>query len=233
MFRIASALCIVGSLSTAGCTGSSGSSSSTPTAPTPTTGSASCRTYATTSTTLTTTNAGSANSRSLNCSFNTSTNQLACTMVISSCGSVSFTDNYASRADFVDEVSVIPPRTLIQSQTSPANPCGFTNGTYSYDGQRRLLSFNFNGLTYSYSAWDASGRPTTGVVSAAGGSIGESWSYNDAARSATLVQSNAAGSTVTNYTYDTNGNPVTAIVTSGGTTSTSTTSISATAQVCK
>jgi len=207
---------------------SCGGSSDTGPSPTPQT----CRTYATSSTTVTTVSTGGGNNRTLSCTFNSS-NQLACTMTISVCGVVSFTVNYASKADFVDEVSVIPPRMLQLSQTTSPNSCNITNATYSYDGQKRLLNYTINGLTYSYSAWESGGRPTAGTVSGPGNSVVESWSYNDNARTATLVQSNAFGSTTTTYVYDANGNPGTVVVLSGGAVSTSVTSTTGTAQVCK
>jgi len=189
-----------------------------------------CRTYASASTT-TTTFPGGSNTRTLNCTFNTGANQLACTMTISTCGTVSFSVSYASRADFVDEVSVNPPRMLQTAQTTSPNPCGITNGTYNYDGQKRLLNYSINGLTYSYSAWDASGRPTTGLVTGPTAPVNEQWSYGT--RTATLVQSNSAGSTNTTYVYDGNGNPATVTVVQGASTSISTTATTSTAQVCK
>jgi YD repeat-containing protein len=171
-----------------------------------------CRNYASASTTTTTFPSGS-NTRTLNCSFNTGTNQLVCTLTISTRGTVSFSVSYASRSDFVDEVSVNPPRMLQTAQTTAANPCGITNGTYNYEGQKRLLNYSINGLTYSYSAWDASGRPTTGLVTGPSAAVNEQWSYGT--RTATLVQSNSAGSTNTTYVYDANGNPGTVTVVAG------------------
>jgi YD repeat-containing protein len=183
------------------------------------------------STTLTTTPGGGLG-RKLSCSFNEVTNQLACTMTLSSCGNVLFSTNYASRADFVDEVSVIPPRTLLTGQTTSANPCHIGDVTYTYDVQKRLLKYSINGLTYGYSAWDSSGRPTRGTVTGPA-AMSESWTYDDAARTAVLVQSNSAGSTRTTYVYDANGNPEKVVVVSGRTVSTSTTSTTGTSQVCK
>src|SRR5262245_31613795 len=185
----------------------------------------SCRTYATASTTT------GAGARTLSCTFNAN-NQLACTMTLSACGTVSFTVSYASRADFVDEVSVIPPRMLQTSQTTAPNACGITNATYAYDGQKRLLNYTINGLTYSYGAWDANGRPTSGIISGPAAPVGESWSYNDGTRTAILVQSVQGGSTTTTYVYDSNGNPASVTVLSGGAAATSITSTTGTAQVC-
>jgi hypothetical protein len=193
---------------------------------------ASCRNYVTASTNVTTTTTGSSSTRILSCLFNSS-NQLVCTMTIDTCGTVSFTVNYASKADFVDEVSVIPPRMLQQSQTTAANGCGITNATYTYDAQKRLQSYTMNGLTVSYSAWDSSGRPTVGLVTGPGGPTSETWTYDDAARSAVLAQAVVGAASTATYTYDVNGNLASAIVVSGGSVAMSTTSIAATAQVCK
>ena len=198
----------------------------------PTRGGQSCRTYATASTTITT-SPGGAFSRTLSCSFKATTNQLACTMTLSTCGTVSLSTNYASRADFVDEVSVIPPRMLLTGQTTAPNPCRITDATHTYDDKKRLLQYTIGGLTYRYSAWDSSGRPTSGIITGAGAPTNESWTYTDATRTAVLVQSVQGVSTTTTYHYDANGNPTTVVVRSGGTTSTSTTSTKETAQVCK
>src|SRR5437867_6086420 len=122
---------------------SSGSSS-----PTNPTGSQTCRTYVTSSTSVTAAT-GVTIGRTLSCSF-TAANQLSCTMAISTCGSVQFTVSYASRADFVDEVSVIPPKVLSTAQTTVPNACGITDGTFTYDSQKRLLRYTINGLTYAY-----------------------------------------------------------------------------------
>jgi len=154
-------------------------------------------------------------------------------MTLAACGTVSFSVNYASRGDFIDEVSVIPPRMLQTSQTTSANACGITNGSYAYDGQKRLLNYTINGLTYSYSAWDAGGRPTTGIITGPTAPVSESWSYTDAARTATLVQSVPGSSTTTTYVYDTNGNPASVTVISGLSVATSITTTTSTAQVCR
>jgi YD repeat-containing protein len=212
-------------LVTSGC---GGSGTTSPTAIT--TGPTPCRNYASASSTLTTTLEGAVSTQNLNCSFSTSVNRLDCATTLSVCGTVNFSVNYASVGDFIDEVSVIPPRMLQQSQTTNPNGCGITDGTYSYDGQKRLVRYTINGLTYSYSAWDSSSRPTAGTVS---GGVSESWTYNDSARTATRVQSSNSGSTTTVYTYDANGNPTSVMETSGLTVVTSTTNTNTTAQVCR
>jgi YD repeat-containing protein len=203
-----------------GC-GGNGSS----TTPTPTT--TACRTYATNQSSVT--NGGGASTASSEaCQFSTGTNQLACTLTLSTCGAVSFTVQYGSRSDFVDEVSVIPPRMLPQSQLTAPNACGMSNGAYTYDAQNRLVTSTINAVTHIYSAWDGSGRPTIGVIV---GGPAETYSYNDAARTTTLVQVTPGQVTTTVFTYDANGNLLSAVVNSGELVTTNT--VQSTAQVCK
>jgi len=154
-------------------------------------------------------------------------------MSISTCGSVSFTVNYASLADFVDEVAVIPPKMLQTSQTTAANSCNITNATYTYDGQKRLLQYTINGLTYAYTAWDNSGRPTIGTVSGSVQTATDILSYNDGTRTMTRVQSVPGASTTTTYVFNSDGNPVSEVVVSGGTTVTTAITTTGTGRVCK
>jgi YD repeat-containing protein len=200
--------------------GCGGSGSST----TPST--TSCRTYAANQSGVTNTG-GASITTGETCQFSTGSNQLACTLTISTCGAVSFSVQYASRSDFVNEVSVIPPKILAQSQLTAPNACGIGNGTYSYDAQNRLTTYTMNGVTI-YSAWDGSGRPTSGEV--VGGPT-ETYTYNDAARTTTLVQVTAGQTATTIYTYDTNGNLLSVNVNSGESVTTNT--VQSTAQVCK
>jgi hypothetical protein len=154
-------------------------------------------------------------------------------MTLSRCGTVSLVTTYPSLADFVDEVASNPPRMLQTSQKVAPNSCHIGDETLTYDEQKRLLSHAVGGLTYRYSAWDTSGRPMTGTISGPATPVTESWSYNDAARTSTLVQQNSGGSTSTTYTYDANANAVSVVVHAGRAISTSTTVIGATARLCK
>jgi YD repeat-containing protein len=192
-------------------------------------GASSCRNYASNSTTLTTTSGGATTTRTQSCAYDTVTNQLNCTMTLSLCGTVPFSLTYASVSDFVREASVIPPRMLQMSQTTAPNGCNVTDGAFSYDAQKRLVQYTMNGLTYRYSSWDANGRPTRGTVT---GGAEQTWTYNDATRTATLVQTDVVGSVTTVFTYDTNGNVASVVVNAGRDSSTSTTTTTTTAEVC-
>jgi YD repeat-containing protein len=90
------------------------------------------------------------------------------------------------------------------------------------------VTYTLNSVTHIYSAWDGSGRPTAGVIV---GGPAETYTYNDAARTTTLVQASAGQVTTTVYTYDANGNLVSAVVNSGEFVTRNT--VQSTAQVCK
>ena len=104
---------------------------------------------------------------------NRSTSQATCTANYSdSLGNTSTatgSSHYASVADFVDEVSVIPP-IWRSAHTSGSGP----GTTHFYDGQRRLIRIEAPTFTTVYTTWDESGlanaRPRRGkLVSAPAG----------------------------------------------------------------
>ena len=123
-----------------------------------------CRNYASSVTsTTTTTNTFPfviTSTQNITSSYNTATNQLSATgTATSSLGcqySGSWSTNYGSVADFIDEVSVVPPKTRWATQSAtvtangPSGPCA--NGTFtrtttnSYDSQGRLVSRVSTGL---------------------------------------------------------------------------------------
>lgn len=158
-------------------------------------------------------------------SYSTATNLLSSTgTATDSLGcqySGSWSTNYGSVADFIDEVSVSPPKTRWATQSAtvtrsgPSGPCG--NGTFtgtttnSYDSQGRLvesvvtgIGFTFPGVTNEapgvYTAWDVLGRPTARSP----------WviSYDDAARTRSTTLNSGGLNTTTVDTFDANGNPV-------------------------
>jgi hypothetical protein len=139
---------------------------------------------------------------------------------------------YGSTVDFVDEVSVIPPKTLQSSMAiNVTGSCGnsTSNQIYAYDSQRRLTRIVFSsGDTISYNAWDGFGRPTLGTFST-GGTI--SHVYDNAARTATTTQSRAGANTTLVNTYDANGILVNTV--DSGTGQTTTYTVTATEQICK
>jgi len=221
----------------AGCSNSSSPGSTNPagpgggggtTAPT-------CRTYPTAST-VTTTALGTTITAQLTGAFNSSTN--TGTITVSGPGGVGLCSTsvhaWRTTADFVDEVRVVPPVTLaLTTTTTNSGTCGSGTGiaTYNYDGQRRLTGVtNTVGGNTTYTAWDSSGRPTTGT-SSGGGTISNV--YNDSARTVTQTQTGGGTTSVSTLTYDANGIQISIVVTSSGQTSTTTFNNTSTAMVCK
>lgn len=196
-----------------------------------------CRTYLTAAN-VTTVSGGTTMNALLAASFNAGANTSTITTMFANgapCTTSVFT--YRSTADFVDEVRVVPGVSLqTATTTTNAGACGSGTSTvsYTYDAQRRLTSFTTNALgvsgTTTYTAWDSSGRPTTG--SFPGTTIANV--YNDAARTLVQTQTTAGGSVSTGtVTFDANGAQLTSVVVSGANTTTTTYTNTATAQVCK
>jgi hypothetical protein len=216
---------------------SSNNPPTTPPVTTPPVSSATCRTYPTAAS-VTTVSGGTTTNALLVGSFNTASNTSTITTLFvngGQCTSSVFT--YRSTADFVDEVRVIPGVSL-QTTTTTTNTSacgsGTSNVSYTYDAQRRLTSFTTNALgvssTATYTAWDSSGRPTTG--SFPGTTIANV--YNDATRTWVQTQTIASGAaSTTTTTFDANGAQLSIVNVSGGNTTTTTFTNTTTAQVCK
>jgi hypothetical protein len=217
-----------------GSTGSSGS----PTAPGGTSPSGpACRTYPTSANVHTTNSASGVvfdaleaatfDSSSRRATVNTNfANGAPCSTLVTS---------YNSVADFVDEVRVIPPVALSTGAVSTnSGSCGSVTAstTYTYDSQRRVTQIsNSVGGVITYTAWDSSGRPTTGTMSG-GGTI--SIVYDNAARSWTETQTQSNGTrSVGTLTFDANGAQIRNVVVQGNVTTTTTFTNTATATVCK
>jgi YD repeat-containing protein len=221
----------------AGCGGSGGGSPTSPSGGGGGGGNSgpACRTYFTNANITTTTSGTNIVFRAIQTSnFDTSTRK-ATTQVKFANGSVCATGvaTYNSVADFVDEIRVVPPVFLAVGTTSQnSGQCGTGAGgslTYHYDASRRVTGWTATpGATITFSAWDGSGRPTTGTRSS-GGTI--SYVYDDGARTSTQTQN--PGNTVSTNTYDANGNVTKSVVVSGGVTVTTTFDITSTATVCK
>jgi hypothetical protein len=232
--RVSSVLVVV-TLSI-GCGGAG--TSSTPVSPTdPGQTSGVCRNYASSLTATTTTTFTGQNpsvaTQNITTSYNPATNQFSAMGTgMNNNGicrrSVSWSTTYDSVADFVDEVSVAPPRTRWARQSGsvtdsgPDGPCG--NGTLaatttnSYDSQGRLvISVSTGGLSFPgmaanstgttlYTAWDAPGRPT--AYSPPGLSPASiSITYDDSARTRSTAFSTGT-ITTTLDAFDSDGNLV-------------------------
>lgn len=187
-----------------------------------------CRTY---SSDETRTGAGG----SQTCHYDTSTNAFTCTLTYPTF-KVVIVNRYQSVADFVDEVSVIPPIARYVSGTTTYQPSGpgMKNGkwTYSYDSQRRqtrtVTAFaDGTSTTATYSAWDTAGRPTLSTVTQTGApAFTIAYAYDDATRLMTITPARGG---VQTHTFDANGNIV--LATAPG--SRTTTRITATEKVCR
>jgi hypothetical protein len=209
--------------------------SSTPISPT---GPGVCRNYASSVTATTTTTytgmnpAGTVDTQNITTSYNTATNQLSETGTGMTNNGIcqrsgSWSTNYGSVADFVDEVSVIPPKTRWASQSGMAtysgpSPCANRTSaattTNSYDSQGRLVRSDSTGgvgprslvatslgNNNIYTAWDVFGRQTAYGHPNSFGALNHI-SYDDSARTRSTRYFTAP--TTTADTFDSNGNLV-------------------------
>ena len=172
------------------------------------------------------------------CRFDLPTTSRICTMrtkLSHTSFDLAFTDKYNSVSDFVDEVSIVPPISRIQSQsrryTSGARPNAEI--AYEYDATRRQtrLSTNMAGnlLVTTYSTWDPLGRPTTAIVNSRASTINLQYKYDDAARTMTI--NGPAGVQV--QTYDADGNMIREESTDGSGKTVYAFKINKTEKVCK
>lgn len=177
----------------------------------------------------------------MTCTFNTATSEATCqgpfTDTRGGPGTITQTSRFASRSDFVDEASTNPPRTLSLGTTTVTTVGGLSltnTATNSYDGQRRLVATiiastpPLGDVSLTYSAWDASGRPTAGVMTTPGATFPMSISYDAANRSATRN----TGLNVCTVTHDANGIIIRETCT-GTTGSTTIVTILSTQSICK
>jgi YD repeat-containing protein len=143
---------------------------------------------------------------------------------------------WRSTADFVDEINVVPPLTLWTGTTATGDAV-FT-WTNSYDSQGRLTGFTSiqvgGTITVRYTAWDASGRPTTGTMTGPASTSTLALAYDNAGRTLTTTTTTNGLVGVIVQTFDANGNSTVSQSTiTGGLPSTTTTTIQSTTKVCK
>jgi YD repeat-containing protein len=205
----------------------------------------SCRNYMTA---YTMTQTGSANpgfsaTTTGTCTFTQAALQFNCMLRYSDTTGFSSTNTsistYASIADIVDEVSVVPPLKRLISVSGTVVSGGSStssSGTYTYDSQKRITREVTTGSTTTYSAWDSAGRPTAAsTIGSNGQTTTLTMSYNDTARTLTTSNTQSGITTSCNQVYDTNGNQISYVCTSSlpaaGTNGTTT--VTGTAQVCK
>lgn len=175
------------------------------------------------------------------CAFTTSSLQVTCThRYTDSVGGSTTTTSvtvYGSVADLVDEIAVLPPRTYAvrTSATQTGTSSGSTSATFSFDGSRRLTTVSgtsaAGAATTTYTAWDSSGRPSTGTDVGPGFSNALTISYDNAARTRTT---NFVGGLVTTVeAFDANGNPASQATVGGASVSTTVYTTRATQRICK
>jgi hypothetical protein len=201
----------------------------TPQDPT-TPGTTRCRTYPTSAVEQTVAPGFSA-TRSSSGSYNAAARQTTYTVNYADSQNVRFTytltTTYRSTQEFVDEVEVIPPLTLSTGSSASGGTTFVV--TNNYDSQRRLTGSTHasagSTVITTYTSWDAAGRPTAGA-SSANGPI--AIAYNDSTR--TAVTTLTIGTQTA--TFDTNGNPTFVVQNYANGTTTMTTTVQATAQVC-
>lgn len=146
---------------------------------------------------------------------------------------------YASVADFVDEVRVVPPLMKAQSSASVTVGAGTTSKgavVNTFDAQGRLtrtVSTGASGVqsTTAYSAWDAAGRPTVATDIGPGFNSRREIRYDDVRRTRTTVVRRGPVTTV-EY-FDANGNPTRQTTQGGGSGTMSVITTNATTRVCK
>jgi hypothetical protein len=180
------------------------------------------------------------------CQYDKATNQSTCTnkyadSVGTSTTTVSVT-TFASLADAVDEIKVIPPRRRsLRTDTTATGPRGSTTSSLvnTYDRQNRLVEEvgeSSGGGTFltTYTSWDQAGRPTAGKTVTRGNINSLTLSYDDAARTMTTTTDTGMQKLICTLTFDVNGNSAaTACKGPGGITSGSTTSTTATEKICR
>jgi hypothetical protein len=173
-----------------------------------------------------------------NCRFDTEVTSRICNMrtrLGATAFDLTYTDKYNSVADFIDEVSVVPPIARIQKQSRRYTSGSGPNAeiAYEYDAARRQtrLSTNMTGnlLVTTYSAWDPKGRPTNAIVSSKASTITLEYRYDDKARTMTTV--GPAGNQVD--TYDADGNMIRSESVDGGGTTVFEFKINKTEKICK
>ncbi len=233
-------LALAGAVLVAACGGSNdkGDGNGNPVGPTP--GGSTCRELASDFAAQTTAGSFSATTNST-CSFSASSRVVSCThrYTDNEGGSTTTTGTaqYASVADLVDEVAVVPPRTYVTtvSVSLTGSSSGSGSVTYTYDSNRRLAqattAASSGTATTTYTAWDAAGRPTAGTD--AGPGFSNTWTivYDAAARTRTTRVNDSA--VVTVETFDANGNLARQVSTSGSSTTTANYTTRATQRICR
>ena len=204
-----------------------------------------CRTAATAATTRTKGMGFSADTATT-CQFDKATNMSTCTNQYSdSVGTKTTTvsvTTFASLADALDEVKVIPPRRRsVRTDTTTTGERGSMTSSLvnSFDRENRLVqetgeSSAGGTFTTTYTSWDEAGRPTAGKTVSRGNINALTLVYDSTARTLTTTTDTGLQKLVCVLTFDANGNPASSSCKGpGGMTNSSVTTTTATEKICR
>ncbi len=208
-------------------------------------GAQACRTAATAATTRSKSMGFSAETTS-SCQFDKATNKSTCTNHYSdSVGTKTTTvsvTTFASLADVIDEVTVIPPRRRsVRTDTTTTGDRGSVTSSLvnTFDRENRLIqeggeSSGGGTFTTTYTSWDEAGRPTAGKTVTRGNINALTLAYDNAARTLTTTTDTGLQKLVCVLTFDANGNPAASSCQGpGGMANQSVTTTTATDKICR
>jgi hypothetical protein len=178
------------------------------------------------------------------CSYDTATNQSTCTnkytdSLGTSTTTVSVT-TFASLADAIDEIKVIPPRRRsLRTDTTATGARGSAASSLAntYDNENRLIQEVGESpggtFTTTYTAWDEAGRPTAGKTVMRANINSLTLAYDDKARTLTTTTDTGGQRLVCVLTFDASGNPIATSCKGPGGMTSSTTQPTATEKICR
>ncbi len=178
------------------------------------------------------------------CRYDKTTNKSTCTHRFTDARRVSSTSvsvtTFASIADAIDEVRVLPPiRRSLRTETTVKDAQGTTTTTLvnAYDRQRRLVqevgtSSRGTKYTTTYTSWDSAGRPTSGATVRPGGRDVLTLTYRDTPPTLTISTSSLGLRAACSQIFDTHGNPSSTTCT-GNTNSKTSFTVSKLEQICQ
>jgi len=180
------------------------------------------------------------------CAYDKTTNKATCTNTYqdshgTKTTSVSVT-TYASLADVIDEVTVVPTlRRSLRTDSTIKGPRGTTTSTLvnTYDRQHRHVEEVATAsagqkATTTYSSWDAAGRPTAGRTVHPGVTTTLAISYNDGTRTQTTTSTGGGLHITCSMQFDANGNQLsTRCLGAAASSSNATTKTTATERICR
>jgi hypothetical protein len=204
-----------------------------------------CRTAATAATTRTK-GMGFSAETTTTCQFDKTTSKSTCTNQYSdSVGTKTTTvavTTFASLADAIDEIKVIPPRRRsVRTDTTTTGDRGSVTSSLvnTFDRENRLVqetgeSSGGGTFTTTYTSWDEAGRPTAGKTVSRGNINALTLGYDSAARTLTTTTDTGLQKLVCVLTFDVDGNPAASSCKGpGGMTNGSVTTTAATEKICR